>query len=49
MTMKPQNDLSLWSIIERWQRRLERQGMSPASVDRALSLAVRQLATASPK
>jgi hypothetical protein len=47
MTMKPQNDLSLWSIIERWQRRLERQGMSPASVDRALSLAVRQLATAS--
>jgi hypothetical protein len=44
--MKPQNDLSLWSIIERWQRRLERQGMSPASVDRALSLAVRQLVTA---
>ena len=42
--MKPQNDLSLWSIIERMQRRLERQGMPPAIVDRALSLALRQLA-----
>ena len=47
--MKPQNDLSLWSIIERWQRRLERQGMSPAVADRALSMAVRQLATAPAK
>jgi len=45
MTMKVQNDLSLWSIIERLQRRLERQGMTPASADRALSLALRQLAT----
>lgn len=43
--MKAQNDLSLWSIIERMQRRLERQGMPPATADRALSLALRQLAT----
>jgi len=43
--MKAQTDLSLWSIIERWQRRLERQGMTPASADRALAVAVRQLAT----
>lgn len=38
--MKAQNDLSLWSIIERLQRRLERQGMPPATAD----LALRQLA-----
>jgi hypothetical protein len=44
--MKAENDMSLWSIIERVQRRLERQGMSPASADRALSIALRQLATA---
>ena len=43
--MKVQNDLSLWSIIERVQRRLERQGMTPASADRALAVAVRQIAT----
>ena len=42
--MKAQTDLSLWSIIERLQRRLERQGMPPATADRALSLALRQLA-----
>jgi len=42
--MKPQADLSLWNIIERLQRRLERQGMTPALADRALSLALRQLA-----
>jgi hypothetical protein len=41
--MKVQTDLSLWSIIERLQRRLERQGLSPASADRALALALRQL------
>jgi hypothetical protein len=44
-TMKAHNDLSLWSIIERLQRRLERQGMTPASADRVLSIALRQLAT----
>lgn len=44
--MKPQIDMSLWSIIERLQRRLERQGLSPAAADRALTLAIRQLATA---
>ena len=44
--MKSLNDLSLWSIIERLQRRLERQGMSPAEADRAVALAVRQLAAA---
>ena len=42
--MKSYNDLSLWSIIERLQRRLERQGMSPQVADRAVSLAIRQLA-----
>jgi hypothetical protein len=42
--MKPSNDMSLWSIIERLQRRLERQGMSAAAADRAVALAVRQLA-----
>ena len=44
--MKAHNDMSLWSIIERLQRRLERQGMSPAAADKAVALAVRQLATA---
>ena len=42
--MKAQNDLSVWSIIERLQRRLERQGMSPGAADRAVSQALRQLA-----
>lgn len=42
--MKIENDLSLWSIIERIQRRLERQGMTPAAADRALAVALRQLA-----
>ena len=46
MTMKAQNDLSLWSIIERLQRRLERQGLSAAAVDRSISIALRTLATA---
>jgi hypothetical protein len=41
--MKAQNDLSLWSIFERLQRRLERQGLTPASADRALSIALRRL------
>ncbi|HTL38184.1 MAG TPA: hypothetical protein VL326_33875 [Kofleriaceae bacterium] len=42
--MKVQADLSVWSIIERLQRRLERQGMSPAAADRAVAAALRQLA-----
>jgi hypothetical protein len=42
--MKTQNMMSLWSIIERLQRRLERQGWSPADTDRAVALAVRELA-----
>jgi hypothetical protein len=42
--MKAQNDMSLWSIIERLQRRLERQGMKGSDADRAVALAVRQLA-----
>lgn len=41
--MKTQADLSLWSIIERLQRRLERQGLSPQDADRAVAIAVRQL------
>jgi len=44
--MKSSNDLSLWSIIERLQRRLERQGMKPREADRALTAALRQLALA---
>jgi hypothetical protein len=44
--MKAQNDLSVWSIIERLQRRLERQGLSPAAADRAVAAALRQLAHA---
>jgi hypothetical protein len=44
--MKAPNDLSLWSIIERLQRRLERQGMRPHEADRAVALALRQLALA---
>jgi hypothetical protein len=40
------NDLSLWNIIERLQRRLEQQGLSAQATDRAVALAVRQLATA---
>ena len=39
--MKMKNDLSVWSIIERLQRRLERQGMTPAAADRAVSIALR--------
>jgi hypothetical protein len=42
--MKASNDLSLWSIIERLQRRLERQGLSPNAADRVVSFAVRQIA-----
>lgn len=34
---------SIWTIIERLQRRLERQGMAPAAVDNAVSLALRSL------
>jgi hypothetical protein len=44
IAMKQHTDLSLWSIIERLQRRLERQGMSPAQADRAVAAAVRVLA-----
>ena len=46
ITMKAQNDLTVWSIIERMQRRLERQGLRPAEADRAVALAVRHLALA---
>jgi hypothetical protein len=44
--MKAQNDLSVWSIIERLQRRLERQGMTPADADRAVAAALRSLVAA---
>jgi hypothetical protein len=44
--MKAPNDLSVWSIIERLQRRLERQGMSPKDADRAVTIALRSLAMA---
>jgi hypothetical protein len=42
--MKSRNDLTLWSIIERLQRRLEREGLSPANTDKAVALAIRQIA-----
>jgi len=42
-TMDSRRELTLWGIIDRLQRRLERQGMTPASADRALSIALRQL------
>jgi len=38
--------LSVWTIIDRLQRQLERQGMSPAIADKVVALAVRQLAAA---
>lgn len=44
--MKARNELSVWSIIERLQRRLERQGMRPQDADRAVAVALRQLALA---
>jgi len=44
--MKAQNNLSVWSIIERLQRRLERQGMTPAAADRAVAIALRSLVAA---
>lgn len=44
--MKAQPDLSLWSIIERLQRRLERQGLTAAAADKAVATAVRHLAAA---
>lgn len=43
--MKAQIDMTLWSIIERLQRRLERQGLSPSAADRTIELALRRLAT----
>lgn len=42
--MKTSSDMSLWSIIERLQRRLERQGLSASAADRAVALTIRQLA-----
>jgi hypothetical protein len=44
--MKAQNDMSIWSIIERLQRRLERQGLSAQAADRAVATALRSLAHA---
>ena len=41
--MKSKNELTVWSIIERLQRRLERQGMTPAAADRAVASALRVL------
>ena len=44
--MKTKNELTVWSIIERLQRRLERQVMKPAEADRAVAAALRTLAMA---
>jgi hypothetical protein len=43
--MKAENNMTVWSIIERLQRRLERQGMNPQEADRALAAALRTIAT----
>ncbi len=43
--MKAENNMTVWSIIERLQRRLERQGMNPQEADRAVAIALRQIAT----
>jgi hypothetical protein len=42
--MKAENNMTVWSIIERLQRRLERQGLSPREADHAVALALRSLA-----
>jgi hypothetical protein len=42
--MKAENNMTVWSIIERLQRRLERQGLSPRDADRAVTVALRTLA-----
>lgn len=42
--MKPENNMTVWSIIERLQRRLERQGMSAKDADAAVAAALRTLA-----
>ena len=44
--MKAPNDLSVWSIIERLQRRLERQGLSAAAADKAVAQVISRLAAA---
>ena len=43
--MKSRNELSLWNIIERLQRQLERSGVSASNADRTIAMAVRHLAT----
>lgn len=42
--MKAETNMTVWSIIERLQRRLERQGMNPQEADRAVAVALRTLA-----
>ena len=42
--MKTENNMTVWSIIERLQRRLERQGMSAREADQAVAQALRLLA-----
>ena len=44
--MKSRTELSLWNIIERLQRQLERSGVSAAHADRTIALAVRHLTSA---
>jgi hypothetical protein len=38
--MKAENKMTVWSIIERLQRRLERQGLPPNTADAAIARAV---------
>lgn len=44
--MKAENNMTVWSIIERLQRRLERQGLSARQADEAVAAALRTLAAA---
>lgn len=42
--MKAENNMTVWSIIERLQRRLERQGMSAREADMAVAAALKTIA-----
>jgi hypothetical protein len=42
--MKSTAELTVYSIIERLQRQLERQGMTAQNADRVVATAVRELA-----
>jgi hypothetical protein len=41
------NRLTLWNIIDRLQRRLEQDGVSPSTANKVIALAIRQVASTS--